>query len=108
MLTERGIAEGAQQARGLNRANIDRIDNGGAIAEAINKAQSIANLLSSTNQMADNAVERLYGPRPNQSGGQSAAEAMYPGQIGELMEALDRVFALASINSDLAGQFNRI
>lgn len=105
MLTERGVA---QQARGFAES-VNNLREAGAVAEAINKAQGIASLLSSTNNMMQGAVERLHGPFPMVgNASQCAAETAYPGQLGELMDVLDRVFNLASSNSDIAGQFNRI
>lgn len=85
----------------------DTIKQPGAIQEAISRANGVANLLENTNGLLDNNLSRLTGGVPvPERGGTSGPQGS--GDIGLLMAVLDRVYALASLNSDYAGQVARL
>jgi hypothetical protein len=79
----------------------------GAVQEAISRANGIANLLENTNGLLDNTLSRLTGGVAVPSG-ENFKSPQSPGDVGELMAVLDRVYALASLNSDYAGQVARL
>ena len=79
----------------------------GVIQDAINRANGVANLLENTNGLLDNSLSRLTGGVPvPERGGTSGPQGS--GDIGLLMATLDRVYALANLNSDYAGQVARL
>ena len=100
--------------RGDGPASLRQGTENGPVLEAIKFAESIANLLENNNGLVEVTVNRLVGPQIEVLAGGGyglgvpTPNALVEGELGNLMDVLQRVWTAACTYSTLAGRVGRL